>query len=62
VFGFAMSWTLAGTNAPIYSEIVPVEQRTLVYGLDNAYVPCSVPRTAATHNSYLTLLQLECLT
>eukprot|EP01046_Picozoa_sp_COSAG06_P000335 COSAG06_NODE_9_length_37879_cov_13.349735_15_plen_491_part_00 len=61
VFGFAMSWTLAGTNAPIYSEIVPVEQRTLVYGLDNAYVPCSVPHTAATHNSYLTL-QLECLT
>ncbi len=36
VFGFAMSWTLSGTNAPIYSEIVPQAKRTLVYGLDNA--------------------------
>ena len=35
-FGFAMSWTLAGTNAPIYAEIVPPAQRTLVYGMDAA--------------------------
>ena len=36
-FGFAMSWTLAGTNAPIYSEIVPPAQRTLVFGMDAAF-------------------------
>ena len=31
-----MSWTLAGTNAPIFAEIVPASKRTLVYGMDAA--------------------------
>eukprot|EP01052_Picozoa_sp_SAG31_P033901 SAG31_NODE_3890_length_3777_cov_5.473355_5_plen_425_part_00 len=35
-FGFVMSWTLAGTNAPIFAEIVPANKRTLVYGMDAA--------------------------
>ena len=43
VFGLIISWCSAACNSPLFAEVVPAEQRSLIYAFDRCFegAPCA---------------------